>query len=177
MAPDRAAQLVSHLSPNMVERSLNALPEDRRDQILELLRYPEDVAGGIMTNDVVTIDSEVSVAEARRQLRDRLQSPDFVYFLYVVENETANRLLGVITLRDFIVADDRQRVGEIMQPFVVTLDPLEPALSAARQVADHGLAALPVVARDGRLLGALTLDAALTQLAPAWRTEVPRVFS
>jgi len=64
-----------------------------------------------------------------------------------------------------------------MQPNVVTIDPLEPSLDAARRVADHGLAALPVVGRDGRLLGAVTLDAALTQLAPAWRTEVPRVFS
>jgi len=177
MAPDRAAQLISRLSPAMAERSLNALPGDRRDQILELLRYPDDVVGGIMTNDVVTVDSEITVAEAREVLKDRLGSPDFVYFIYAVENSTTNRLLGVISLRDFIVADDRQRVQEIMQPFVVTLDPLEPALDAARQVADHGLAALPVVARDGRLLGALTLDAALTQVAPAWRTEVPRVFS
>jgi magnesium transporter len=177
MAPDRAAQLVSHLSPDVVERSLNALPPQLREQILELLRYPDDVAGGNMTNDVVTVASEISVADARKILRDRLRSPDFVYFLYAVENDTTNRLQGVISLRDFIVAEDRQRIEEIMRPFVVTIDPLEPALDAARKVADHGLAALPVVARDGRLLGALTLDAALTQLAPAWRMEVPRVFS
>ena len=80
-------------------------------------------------------------------------------------------------LERFIIAADDRRLEQVMRSNVVTIDPLEPAVAAAQRVADHGLAALPVVSRDQRVLGAVTLDAALTQLAPAWRTEVPRVFT
>jgi Mg/Co/Ni transporter MgtE len=177
MAPDRATDLVSALDPEIIERCLNALPTERRDLIVELLRFPDDVAGGIMTNDVVRVPAEATIAEARVLLSDRLRVPDFVYFLYAVEGEESSVLRGVVTLREFVIAEDDCRIEEIMQPNLVAIDPLETALDAARRVADSGLTALPVVGNDGRLLGAVTLDAALAQLAPAWRAEIPRVFS
>ena len=177
MAPDRARDLASALAPEIVARCLNHLPADRREQIVTLLQYPDDVAGGIMTNEVVVVAESLTVKDAHEVLRQQLHTPDFVYFLYVVDDERTRRLRGVATLRDFVIADPDRRLDEIMQPYVVTIDPLESAEDAARRVADHGLAALPVVGADGRLLGAVTLDAALTQLAPTWRQEVARIFA
>jgi len=94
MAPDRAANLVSYLAPGIVQRCLNGLPPDRREGILALLRYPDDVAGGIMTNDIVIVPADVTISAARKLMYERLKTPDFVYFLYVVEDEQKSALLG-----------------------------------------------------------------------------------
>jgi magnesium transporter len=147
-------------------------------RIIELLRYPADMAGGIMTNDLVVAPVALTVTEARHVLRDQLAEPDFIYYIYVVDAAETRLLRGVVTVRDLLLADDARSLEEIMRGDMVTIDPLEPAKAAARRVADNALAALPVVGRDGRLLGAVTADTAVAQLAPrAWREQAPRVFS
>lgn len=178
MAPDVAADLVGRLQPELAQRCLNRLPGERREMLVQLLRYPEDTAGGIMTNDIVVVPERLTVGEAREAMAEPLKSHDFVYYVYVVDDDEAYRLRGVLTLRDFLVADDARRLPEIVNRHLVTIDPLESAVEAARRVSDNGLAALPVVAGDGRLLGAVTFDAAMEQIAPpAWRALAPRVFS
>jgi Mg/Co/Ni transporter MgtE len=178
MAPDLAADLLGRLQPERAQHLLDALPIERRALIIDLLRYPEDSAGGIMTNQVVTVTGDLTVGEARRAIRDELREPDFVYYVYVLDNPEARRLEGVVTLRDLLVRDEDERIGDVMQRFVATLEPLMPAAEAARRVADQHLAALPVIGQDGRLLGAVTADAAVAQIVPAtWREQAPRVFS
>jgi CBS domain-containing protein len=178
MAPDVVADLAGRLDPDRARRYLDRLPAPQGERVLELLRYPEDTAGGVMTNDAVVAAAELTVAGARRALRDRLREPDFIYFVYVVDDDRTRLLRGVITLRDLLVADDDARLADLMRPPVVTIDPLEPAERAALRVIDSHLAALPVVAADGRLLGAVTVDAAVAQVAPrSWGSQAPRVFS
>jgi Mg/Co/Ni transporter MgtE len=76
------------------------------------------------------------------------------------------------------VRDEDRRVDDFMRRDIVAIDALEPAQLAARRVIDEHLAALPVVARDGRLLGSITVDAAVALVTPvSWRDQVPRVFS
>jgi magnesium transporter len=178
MAPDAAADLVARLAPDLAQRALEGLPEQQRARIIDLLRYPANTAGGIMTNDLVIAPGALTVAEARHVLRDQLAEPDFIYYIYVVDAAETRQLWGVVTVRDLLLADDACSLEEIMRGDMVTIDPLEPAKAAARRVADNALAALPVVGRDGHLLGAVTADTAVVQLAPrAWREQVPRVFS
>jgi CBS domain-containing protein len=178
MAPDVAVDLLGRLDPDLTRRYLERLPGEQRDRLVELLRYPEDTAGGIMTNDVPVIGVTLTVGEARKQLVSQLTEPDFVYYVYVVDDNDPSRLRGILTLRDLLVADDEQRVDEIMRTDLITIHPLEPAIVAARRVAENHLAALPVVGKDRRLVGAITSDAALAQIAPpAWRDQAPRVFS
>jgi magnesium transporter len=178
MAPESATDLLGRLQPERAERFLDALPPERRAPIIDLLRYPEDTAGGIMTNQLVTITADLTVAEARRQIRDALREPDFVYYIYVLEDAESRALAGVVTLRDLLVWDEDARVGDVMQRSVATLEPLMPADAAARRVADQHLAALPVVGQDRRLLGAVTADAALIQISPpSMSGEEPRVFT
>ena len=178
MAPDLAADLVGRLDPRLAQSYLEMLPATRREQVVALLAYPPDTAGGIMTNDVISIGAELTVARARRELQDQLARPDFVYYVYVVDQTQAQRLLGVVTLRDLLVADESVSMAEIMLEELMTLDPFDSATKAARTVADSHLAALPVVGRDRQLLGAVTFDAALQQLAPpSWRDQAPRLFS
>ncbi len=166
MAPDAAADLLGCLEPGQARSELERLPEPRRTHLLDLLRYPEDSVGGIMTNEVVVVPAEMRVGEARQALADQLRAFDFVHYVYAVDDPEQRHLRGVLSLRDLLVGDERCAVAEVMNPRIETIGPLEPAHEAAQRLADAGLAALPVTAPDGRLLGAVTFDAALAQLAP-----------
>jgi Mg/Co/Ni transporter MgtE len=166
------------MDPVRVGTLLKPLSEAQRNRIVDLLRFPPDTVGGIMTNQLPVLPATLTVAAARQVLQDQLEAPDFVYYIYVVDDLARGNLQGVVTLREFVLATDDQSISEIMRGELATLDPLEPANGAARRVADEDLAAMPVVASDGRLLGAVTIDVAMRQIAPAgWSQQVPRVFS
>ncbi len=178
IAPDDAADVLGRMRLEEVERLLAQLDPTPRDRILNLLRFPFDTAGGIMTNEVPIVPAGLTVAEIRRTLTEELREPDFVYYLYAVDSLEHGHLEGVVTLREFALADEETPMREIMNSQLTTLDPLQPASEAAREVASRDVLALPVVGREGELLGAVTLDAALAQLAPAsWAEQAPRVFS
>jgi magnesium transporter len=178
MAPDDATDLLGRLPPESARKFLEKLPEVRREKLIELLRYPEDTVGGIMTNDVVTVALDQTVREAREVLRDRLKEPDFTHFIYVVESDETRVLRGSTSLRDFVRAKDEERVETLMNPYIATLDPLEPARAGSYRVINAQMAALPVIGSRGRLLGIVTVDAAVMRVAPAtWSAQAPRVFS
>ena len=178
MAPDIAADLLGRLPNKSMSRFLKKLPKTQSDRLIELLRYPENTVGGIMTNDVICAKASLTVAEAREKLREPLKKPDFVFIIYVVDNEKSRRLQGTLSLRSLITADDDDRLEEIMDPYVTTLNPLNLATDAAYRVLDSHTAALPVVDEEGKLLGIVTVDAAIAQVAPEnWRTQAPRIFS
>jgi magnesium transporter len=178
MAPDAAADLIGDLHTEAAQSHLERLPAIQSERIIELLRYPEDSVGGIMTNDVVFVAASLTVRQAREVLRDRLKEPDFVYFVYVVDNEESRKLQGVITLRKLLVVDEERRLEEVMNKYVTTLDPLESARMGAERVLSSHLAALPVIGQNGRLIGVVTVDAAVAQVAPqSWSAQAPKVFS
>ena len=178
MAPDVAADLMGTLQTETMEGFLDQLPEAQSKRIIDLLRYPEHCVGGIMTNDIVFAPMRMTIAEAREKLRERLKEPDFVYLIFIVDDETAKRQQGIVSLRFLLTADDNQTLEEIMDKKVLTLDALESADKASFKVIESQLAALPVVAPDGQLLGAVTVDAAVQQAAPeAWGSQAPRIFS
>ncbi len=178
MAPDAAADLLGYLAPERAEQLLRQVSAAERDLIIDLLRYPDDTAGGIMTNQLVCVHASDSVGASRRMLKDSIALPDFANYLYVIDSDAERHLQGVVSMRDFAVADDAALIESLMRAEVNTIDALTPARVAAREVADQQLAALPVSSRDGRLLGAVTVDAAIAQIAPlGWRSQAPKVFS
>ncbi|MGE5223602.1 MAG: magnesium transporter MgtE N-terminal domain-containing protein [Omnitrophica WOR_2 bacterium] len=178
MAPDIAANLIGRLSAEQAQNYLDQLPKLCRERIIDLLRYPENTVGSIMTNDAIAIPGTLTIAEARERLRTELHEPDFVYFLYVVDSDENRHLRGVVSLRGILIARDDQRLEEIMNPYLETLAPLDSPRQAAYRLIKSQLAALPVVASDGRFLGVVTVDAAVNLVAPgAWSTQAPRIFS
>lgn len=178
MAPDIATDLIGRLTVEQARRTLDSLPAPYDDRIIDLLRYPEDTVGGMMTNDIIALPAALTVSEARLRLRSQIQEPDFVYFLYVIDNDVDRRLQGVLTLRSILVAADNQRLEEIMNPYLETLSPLDSPRQAAYRLIRSQLAALPVTASNGRLLGVMTVDTAVNLVAPgAWSSQAPRIFS
>lgn len=178
MAPDLVTDLLGRLDPKVAKEFIEAMGERQRNMVVELLRYPEDSVGGIMTNDVVFIAAELTVRNARKKLRPHLKGPDFVNLIYVVDNDRARKLRGVLSLRQLFVAPEEKKLEEIMDAYVSTLRPLESASAAAYKLLRSHLTGMPVVDLEGKLLGVVTVDAAVATVAPAsWTDVAPRVFS
>jgi CBS domain-containing protein len=178
MANDSAADLLGALPTDDATHLLEVLPPEKSLSLQELLRFPPDTAGGIMTNEVVTALAGSTVADVNDYVKAQLCGPDFVYFIYIVDGADSCRLCGVVTLRDLHVADAAAPIEQVMKPNMITAGPLESALEVAHRIADSGLNAIPVVAADQKLLGIVTIDAAMRQIMPeAWRDHLPRVFS
>ena len=178
MAPDLAADLLGALQTETMQAYLDRLPKIHCERIIDLLRFPEHTVGGIMTNDIVFAPMRLTIAQAREKLRQRLKEPDFVYLIFIVNDEVAKMQRGVIPIRDLLTCDENQTLGDIMDTKVPTLDSLESAEKGAFKVIESQLAALPVVGAEGQLLGAVTVDAAVLQAAPqAWGSQAPRIFS
>ena len=178
MAPDIATDILGRVETELTRYYLNRLSRKSAELIVDLLRYPENTVGGIMANDVVTLSPTLKVHEAHIILREKLKEPDFVYFLYVVDEEAPHKLRGVLSLRQFVMAEEHQTIAEIMNPYLITLSPLDSPQEAGYRLLNSQLAALPVVGSEGQLLGRVTIDAAVSQVAPSsWRAQAPRVFS
>ena len=177
MAPDAAADLAGQLETESLKNYLKIIPRRRSDRIVELLRYPENTVGGIMTNDVVYFRADLTVAEARAKFRERFGETDFIYLIYIVGDEENRALRGRISVRKLLTADDNEKLEAIMDPYIVTLNSNEAANEAAYRVIGSQLAAMPVVGLNHKLLGAVTIDAAITAITPPNNSENLRIFS
>lgn len=178
MAPDAAADVLAHLQPGLVDSTLRLMSPAEAADIHALLTYPKDTAGGLMTTDYVIVPRELRVSEMLSYLKPQLERPDWVYYVYVVEEVHERLLLGVLSLRDLLLADPERRVDEIMVRVPRQVEPDATAATVARIMSEYNLMALPVVDGKGRLLGIVSVDDALEVILPAaLRRRVPRVFS
>jgi CBS domain-containing protein len=177
MSPNLAADLMARLHTRTMKRYLEILPKKKAERIIELLRYPEDTVGGVMTNDMIYIRQDLTVGEAREYLRAPLKEPDFVSLVFVVDDERHRRLRGVFSLRHLLTEDDDCRLEDIMHTFVVSLNPLDSAIEAAYRLLGAQLNAMPVTIDEGRLVGVMTIDAAIPLIAPAGGMQSLRIYS
>jgi len=130
-----------------------------------------------VTNSVVTLPRALTVGEALARLREMAQTPNMIYYLYVVEAENSWKLVGVIALRSLILADPSAPLEEVMRTEFQQADPGEPAKEVAQRIAEYNLLALPVIDDSGDILGIITVDDAMEILLPKdWRQRLPRLF-
>lgn len=178
ISPESAARILKQFTAEQVKNYLEKIPPERSKKILGILRFEEGTVGSIMTTDVVYIPENLTVKEARELLAERLREPDFVYFIYAVDAEETRRLSGVLSLRRIVIADENDRISDIMDQYVSFLYPLDDARLASFRIIDSHLAAMPVISPEGKLLGTVTIDAAVSMVAPrGWQNQAPRVFS
>jgi magnesium transporter len=176
MSPDDAADLVADLSDEARAEIMQLMERDEAAEVQELLGYPEDTAGGIMTTEFIAISAELTAAETIDQLRELEPDAETIYYLYVTDPD--GRLVGVLSLRDLIVARPASLVRDFMIPEPVAVSVRAPQEEVAQVVARYNLLAVPVVADDGRLEGIVTVDDALDTVLPtAWKRRLPRLFS
>ncbi len=175
MSPDDAADLVADLSEEDRNEILALMEQDEAAEVRELLAYPEDSAGGLMTTEYVAIPADITAEQAIERLRELEPDAETIYYVYVTDED--ERLVGVLSLRDLIVARPTTPISRVMIEEPVAVRVLEDARSVAETIAHYNLLAVPVVDDEGRLQGIVTVDDAIDTVAPSsWRRRLPRIF-
>src|SRR5437773_6331262 len=177
MSPDEAADVLGDLPEEKAEDLLNLMQDDEQSEVAELLPYEDDTAGGLMTTEFVTLPRDLTVGEALARLREMAETPNMIYYLYVVATENSWNLIGVIALRNLILADPSAPLEDVMRSDLQVAHPDDNAADVAQKVAEYNLLALPVVDEAGDILGIVTVDDAIEILLPkGWRQRLPKMF-
>ena len=175
MSPDEAADVLGDLPEEKAEELLGLMEDQEQADVAELLPYEDDTAGGLMTTEFVTLPRDLTAGAALARLREMAETPNMIYYLYVVEGEGSWSLVGVIALRNLILADQEMPLAEVMRTDIQTAGPNEPAKEVAQRIAEYNLLALPVVDEAGDILGIITVDDAMEILLPKdWRQRLPK---
>ncbi len=189
--PDaRAADILEEMAPDDASDLLGDLPDTRTAALLEqmepgavtpvrtLLRYPDTTAGGMMTTSYVHAYQNETVTEAVEHLRAQLEKPDMVYYIYVLADAHSTRLVGVVSLRELLLAGPGDVLRDFMRTDFLSVGADAEDREVARKLAEYNLMAIPVLDDAGGLLGIVTVDDALDVLLPSgWQRRLPRIFS
>ena len=175
MEPDEAADILGDLPQAKVRELLEEMEPTEAEDVAELLEHEEDTAGGLMTNTYVAIRPETTVGEALEKLRAVAEEVETIYYLYVTE--PGGRLVGVLSLRELMLARSEQHLHEIMVTQVITARPEAPIREVAETLSKYNLVSLPVVDVDGRLEGIVTVDDVLDDLIPMiWKRRAVKKY-
>jgi magnesium transporter len=168
MSPDDAADLVADLADSTRKELLALMERDEAEELGGLLAFPEDTAGGMMTTEFVAVPADLTAGATIERLRELEPDAETIYYVYVVDAE--GRLVGVLSLRDLIVAKPPTPIGDVMIEDPVAVNVRADRDDVAGIVARYNLLAVPVVDDARRLVGIVTVDDAIDTILPAsWR--------
>jgi magnesium transporter len=174
LAPDDAADLIQAASPSARDHLLALLDDPTRHEVLGLLAYAEDLAGGLMNTRFARLRPEMTVDEAMAYLRKQgRQQVETIYYCYVLESD--QRLLGVVSFRELFDADAGRHVRDVMRTAVVTVTDHTPQDEVARLFERARLLALPVVDAEGRMRGIITADDAVDAATKEATKEIQKI--
>lgn len=173
MDPDEAADLLGDLSGQEVRRTISLMEDP--DDVLPLLRYPDETAGGRMTTDFLVLEPDENASHAIEYLRNVGPESDVPYYLYVVDKE--GRLVGITGLRELVIADPTQPISEIMDAHVISIEAMRDQEEAARLMVHYDLSALPVVDQMSRLVGVISHDDILDVMEDETTEDIYRLAS
>ncbi|HEX9017191.1 MAG TPA: CBS domain-containing protein [Chloroflexota bacterium] len=178
MGPDEAADVLGDMPAHEAAELLSLMEEEESQDVKELLTYPDDTAGGIMTTEYISLPEALTAREAMKTLRKTAREVENVYTLYVVDNPEDEHLVGTISLRDLIIAPSAQPLSDLVDRSPVTVRVNDEPETVARLIAKYNLLGVPVVDEQGSLQGVITVDDAMDILLPAaYRRRLPRVFT
>lgn len=156
---DDAVDIIEEMPANVVKRILRQADKDTRKTINELLKYPEDSAGSIMTTEFITLRPEMTVEQAIKRIRRTAVDKETIYVCYVTDENT--RLIGTASVKDLLISDDDHVVKDIMEENVISVNTLDDQEQVAKMLSNYNFLALPVVDTENRLVGIVTIDDAI----------------
>lgn len=175
MSPDDAADLIGELSDDRAQELLELMDPEEAKDVESLLIYPEDTAGGIMTTEFAAVKEGLTARETLNALREMAKEVESIYYIYILSN--SNSLVGVMSLRELLLADPEQKITEGMHRDIISVDVMEEEHDVAKKIAKYNLLALPVVKDENKIQGVVTVDDAIDIVLPtAWKKHVPRMF-
>ena len=156
---DDAVDLIEEMPANVVKRILRQADKQTRREINELLKYPEDSAGSIMTTEFISLRPDMTAEMAIKRIRRTGVDKETIYTCYV--NDDNNKLIGITTVKDLLLAEDDRPVRELMEENVISVHTLADQEEVATLFSNYDFLALPVVDNEQRIVGIVTIDDAI----------------
>ncbi len=170
---DDAVDLVEEMPANVVKRILAQADPQMRKEINEVLRYPENSAGSIMTTEYVSLRPTMTVAEALNRIRRTGVDKETIYTCYVTSERN---LLGTVSVKDLLLSeDDATPVSQIMDDHVISVNTLTDQETVAQMLSKYNFIALPVLDQDGRMVGIVTFDDAIDVLVEETTEDIEKM--
>ncbi|MBQ2687885.1 MAG: magnesium transporter [Clostridia bacterium] len=159
LSADDAVDIIEEMPANVVKRILRQADAETRKQINELLKYPDDSAGSIMTTEFVNLRPSMTVDQAILRIRRTGIDKETIYTCYVTRDDST--LAGVITIKDILLADEDDLIENLMEENVISVGTLDDQEQVAQIVRNYDFMAVPVVDTENRLVGIVTFDDAV----------------
>lgn len=174
LAADERTDVVQQMGLTERRRILARVSNEVKAELEHLLRYEEHTAGGIMTTEFVRLDPEMTVGDALKHIRQVAREKESIYACYVMEPGTGG-LLGAVSLRDLVMAELEQPVARIMRRRPVTVEASDDQEAVAQKIAKYNLLAVPVLEKDGSVVGFVTVDDVIDVLIEEQTEDILRL--
>lgn len=159
---DDTVDIVEEMPANVVKRILRHSDPEIRKSINEILKYPEDSAGSIMTTEFVDLKEVMTVEDALKRIRRTGPDKETINICYVIDE--GRRLIGLLSIRTLLLAEEDDIIGDIMERHIIAVQTLDDQEVVARTLSKYDFLALPVVDKENRLVGIVTIDDAMDVL-------------
>lgn len=159
---DDTVDLIEEMPSNVVKRILRTIPADERKLINEFLQYPENSAGSIMTDEFVDLKENMTVQQAFDKIRKVSIDKETIYICYVLSED--RKLLGTVTVKELLLANLDDKIKDFMNMNVISGTTLEDQEDVVNKLTKYDLLALPIVDKENRLVGIITIDDAVDVL-------------
>ena len=156
---DDKVDLLEEMPSNVVKRILKNVKKEDREIINELLKYPQDSAGSIMTTEFVDLKENMTVEEALNKIRKIGLEKETIYYCYVLTSKRS--LVGIVDLKRLVIRDKKEKLKDFMETNVIKVHTLEDKENVAKILSKYNLLALPVVDNEEKLVGIITIDDAI----------------
>lgn len=176
MAADERTDLIEALPDKVGDdlfESLEKVDPEAAAEVEALAKWPEDSAGGLMTTDYVEVPPTLTVAETIQRIREQSSDAETIYYVYVLNEKRS--LLGVVSLRDLLLASPSDKLADVMTENIFAVSPETDQEEVARTMAKYDFAALPVVGPDKLLLGVITVDDVMDVLTQEQTEDMQRL--
>lgn len=162
---DDTVDIIEEMPANVVSRILRSVSADRRTLINELLKYPEDSTGSVMTIEYIDLRADMTVDDAMKRIRRTALNKETVYTCYVTDNR--RHLIGYVDAVTLMVSEPDALIGDMMETAVISAETTENKEDTAAKIQKYDLLALPVVDAENRLVGIVTVDDAMDVITEA----------
>ena len=172
MFVDDMVDVIEEMPANVVSRMLKAVDSETRRNINTILNYPEDSAGSIMTIEYIDLNANMTVREAFDKIRKEGEDKETINVCYVTDNK---KLVGLVSIRDLLLNPYEARIGDIMEEDVISVMTTDDREEVANALSKYDYTALPVVDKENRLVGIVTVDDAIDVLTEEATEDIEKM--
>ena len=170
---DDTVDVLEEMPANVVDRLLMVTDAEKRQQINQLLQYPEDSAGSLMTTDYISLRPKMTISDAIKRIRRTINEAETIYTCYVTDDN--RKLLGYLSVKNLLLAEPNEKVCDIMDKTIICVHTLSDKEDVAKDMNKYDFVTMPVVDDEGRLVGIVTFDDAIDVMQDEATEDIERM--